>query len=118
MTIPSDEITAMRTELGKLLPDSCIILTAGSATPNGAGEVSVSWAASGTVTCRLDPIKGREEIAGGAVDPYQRMRLTLPYNAGVTEANRVRIGGVDYNVVGIIFGNSWALDLRAEVERL
>jgi head-tail adaptor len=118
MTIPDTQIITMRAELEKLLPDPCIILTAGSATPNGAGEVSETWTASGTVNCRLDPIKGRTAIAGGAVDPYQRMQLTLPYNAGVTTANRVQIGGVDYNVVGILFGNSWALDLRAEVERL
>jgi SPP1 family predicted phage head-tail adaptor len=114
-TIDAGELAALRAELAALLPDTCVI-SAGSLTPDSMGEVVTTWTASGTVACRIDPIKAGEQPAGGAVQPYSRMRVTLPYNAVVTHDHRLTIGGVNYEIVSILSGNSWALDKRLEVQ--
>lgn len=112
------ELTAMRTALEDLLPDTCVILT-GTATPNGAGEETIAWGTTTTgVKCRLDPIRGAENMAGAAIQPYQRMQLTVPYNTALTAAQQVKVGTISYNVVALMNNNSWALDLRAVVEKV
>jgi SPP1 family predicted phage head-tail adaptor len=113
--IDAAELAALRAELATLLPDTCVI-SAGSLTPDNMGEVATTWTPAGTVACRIDPIKAGEQVEGGAVQPYSRMRVTLPYNAAVTSASRLTIGGVNYAVISILSGNSWALDKRLEVQ--
>jgi head-tail adaptor len=113
------EIAQMRTDLETLLPDTCVISTVSYAS-DGAGEWVPTWTAAGTVNCRLDPVvRGFEEIvSGGAIQPFRHYMLTLPYDAPITSASRVRVGGIDYNVVGLSANNSWALDTRAKLEKV
>jgi SPP1 family predicted phage head-tail adaptor len=115
MTISAAELAAMRAELETLLPDTCVI-SHGSLTPNGSGEFTTTWTASGTVACRIDPIKAGEGLNGGAVQPYSTFRVTLPYSATVTHDDHLTIGGTVYEILSVSVGNSWSLDQRFEVQ--
>ncbi|MBU2038344.1 MAG: head-tail adaptor protein [Gammaproteobacteria bacterium] len=117
MTLTDWELTGMRSAINELLPGTCVILT-GTLTANGAGEFTTAWGTTSTIACRLDPIKGYEQQSGGAISAYQRYRLTLPWDAALTSGARVRISGVDYNVLGVTPSDNWKLDTRAEVEKI
>jgi head-tail adaptor len=110
------ELTQMRADIAELLPDSAVIYTA-ARVPDGMGEFTTTWAASGTALARIDPIRANDQISGGAVQPFTRFRLTLEYGSTITPGNRVTINAVTYNVVALQTANSWPLDIRAEVER-
>ena len=115
MTISAAELTAMRETLANLMPDTCVI-SLGSLTPDGLGEFATTWTPSGTVSCRIDPVKAGEVLNGGAIQPYKTMRVTLPYDAVVTHDHRLTIGGVNYEIISVLSNNSWALDTRVEVQ--
>ena len=117
MTLTDAELDSMRSSLEELLPGTCVIL-AGTLTPDGAGGFTSTWGTASTVACRLDPIKGYEQLSGGAVSAYQRYRLTLPHDAALTAGARVRIGTLDYNVLGVTPQDNWKLDQRADVEKI
>jgi SPP1 family predicted phage head-tail adaptor len=115
MTISAAELTAMRATLESLMPDTCVI-SLGSLSPDGLGEFITTWTPSGTVACRIDPIKAGEVLNGGAIQPYRNMRVTLPFGAVVTHDHRLTIGGVNYEIISVLTDNSWALDTRVEVQ--
>jgi head-tail adaptor len=116
-TLTATELAALRADLETLLPDTCVI-SAVSYASDGAGEWTPTWAAGGTVACRLDPIRGSEAIAGGAIEAFNGYILTLPYNAVIVPASRVTVNSTDYNVTSVTDGDSWKLDTRVQIERL
>ena len=111
------ELDGMRKAVDDLLPSTCYILTA-TLTANGAGEFTQAWGTADVQACRLDPIRGYEQQSGGAVSAFQRYMLTLPHDAALTAGSRVRVNGVDYNVLGVTPGDNWKLNTRAEVEKI
>lgn len=115
MTLLTSDLSWMRTELEKLLPESVIIYS-GSVSVNSMGDPAISWNAVGTVAGRIDPLRSTEQQTGGAVQIYNRYTLTLPYSASVNPQDRVSINSVVYNIVGLGSANSWALDKRLLVE--
>ncbi|TXH58138.1 MAG: head-tail adaptor protein [Desulfurellales bacterium] len=115
IALTTAELTSMRAAIAELLPDTCTILTV-TRTIDGQGGWSDSWAASGTTTCRLDNLTKTEVLEGGAIQHYTGWVLTVPHNVTVTEENRVRVSGNDYNVRGIDSGKSWPACLRLRVE--
>jgi hypothetical protein len=115
MTLTSAELASMRTEINKLLPDTCTIYTS-TVTPDSMGGFTTAWTAAGTVACRLDADLAGEGLLGGAVQPYERYTLTVPQGTTITGGNQVKIGSTTYNVVGINLGPSWALDMRVKVQ--
>ena len=116
--LSSYELTAMRAAIEDLLPDTCIILTATN-TPDGGGNVDITWGTTTTsVKCRIDPIRAIEQMGGAAIQPYTRFQLTVPYDTALTSSQRVKIGTISYNIIGLQASNSWALDLRAVVEKV
>lgn len=115
--LSASELAQMRTDLETLLPDTCIISNVTYAS-DGAGEWIPTWAAAGTVACRLDPIRGNEQIAGGAIESFNGYILTLPYNAVIVPTSRVTVNGTDYNVTSVTIGDSWKLDTRCQIERI
>jgi SPP1 family predicted phage head-tail adaptor len=117
MTLTNAELDRLRADIADLLPDTCVISGVSYAS-DGAGEWIPTWAAAGTVDCRVDPSNGIETLAGGAIQSFHRYTLTLPYDAPITTANRVIIGGTTYNVISVTAGDSWKLDTRAQIEKL
>jgi len=117
--ISSAELTQMRSDVEQLMPDKCNILSVVRAS-DGMGGFTETW---GTVTanarCRLDKVRGVEKVTGGALSPYSRWMLTLPYDATVTAANRIEHGGNTYAVVDPSDEDkSWRVSVRCEVEKV
>jgi SPP1 family predicted phage head-tail adaptor len=111
------ELTAIRADVERMLPDTCAIL-AGTQSPDGYGGITTTWGTVTTCACRIDPLTGREALAGGAVQPYHAYIVTLPYGTTVTEGNRVEIGGTRYTIKSVDAGKSWAASVRLVVEKL
>jgi SPP1 family predicted phage head-tail adaptor len=114
------EIASMRAEIeNTVLADTCNILTL-TYTADGQGGFTEAWGTSlSGVSCHIRPMKGFEMLSGDGIQVFHRYILTLPYDTAISEANRVEIGGVAYNVMmPPDNGKSWNLDLRLEVERV
>src|SRR5512139_1289604 len=96
------EITAMRDEVnGVALPGTCAILSL-TLTSDGQGGYTETWGTATTsVACRIDPVQSREILSGDAVQPFSRFVVTLPYDATVTQENRIQIDTTQYNILGI-----------------
>lgn len=101
--LPDHELDAIRTEIERLtLPDTAVISRAsyGTAETHGYGG-SVAWAAVGTASARLDPVKRdntrNEDLAAREASSDYRL-LTVPYNADIAQGDRVTIGGREYEI--------------------
>ena len=111
------ELTAIRESVATLLPDTCNILSVTN-TPDGQGGVIQSWGtASASVACRLDPARGKEELIGGALQPFYGYVLTVPYDTTLTAAHRIECNSETFAVVSVDPGKSWAASRRAMLER-
>lgn len=65
----------------------------------GGGTASFTW--GGTVACRIDPLVGREGIAGERISDRATHLLSLPAGTSITTASRFRIAGQQYEVVAV-----------------
>lgn len=118
MNLSEFELDSMREDIESLLPDIGNILSVTTAT-DGAGGITETW---GTLTvgvaCRLDAISGKEQLAGGAIEPFHRYVLTLPYSVVITSAHRFEHNSIEYSVISVDSDKSWATCTRAIVERV
>jgi len=115
--IDSTMLSAMRSAIGELLPDTCSIITV-TRTPDGMGGQTETFGTA-SASCRLDVISGMETVIGGALQPYVRTMLSLPYDTTITEANRVVHGGVTYAVTAPPNSDqSWIAVKRVTLERI
>jgi hypothetical protein len=118
LALTSTELSIMRAAISDMLPDTCSIISGANSSD---GQGGVSWAASGTVTaaCRLDLVMGNEQNAAGAVQPFTRWVMTLPYDTAIVNTNKITHGGYTYNVVGgINTDSSWIACKRVLLERV
>jgi SPP1 family predicted phage head-tail adaptor len=106
----------MRDSVELLLPDTCYILT-NAGTVDGSGGVTESWGTAETANCRLDTINGNYRNMAGAVQTYNKLILSLPYDTTITEANRVYYNSTTYQVTSVNDG-SWLATKRAEVQKV
>jgi len=113
------ELTAMRDVIeDELLPDTCDILSV-TKTPDGQGGVTETWGtAYAGVAFRLDMKQGREMVSGGALQPFTEYVGSLPYDATVTNANRILHSGTTYAVTSVNNGQSWIAVTRVMLEKL
>ncbi|KKW11255.1 MAG: hypothetical protein UY48_C0022G0003 [Candidatus Gottesmanbacteria bacterium GW2011_GWB1_49_7] len=115
------EIASMRASLQDIaMPDLCNILNV-TLTSDGQGGMTQTWGTANTdIPCRLDAVqmRGREQVAGAAIQAFHGYALHVPYNITITSANRVEHGGYTYEVKSVDFGKSWQLDKICEVERI
>ena len=115
--LSSNDLSFMRDCIENLLPDTCYILTA-SGTADGSGGVTESWGtATSTTKCRLDTVNGKFTDMAGAVQTYNKLMLSLPYDAVITEANRVYYNSTIYQVTSVNDG-SYLVTKRAEVQKV
>lgn len=119
--LTSAELSSMRTELDKTLPDTCVIQTYSTAA-DGEGGWTKTYAAvsGGTVSCRLDPLTTSEKdmVFADADTLRVHYRLTVPYDAPLEENARIVSGGNNYEVIQMDKDNSWRLDRRAIIAEL
>lgn len=113
------EIEWMRDTVQQVaLPGTCAILSL-TQTSDGQGGYTDTWTA-GTlgIACRIDPSTSREQLSGAAIQPFSRFTVTLPYDTGVSQINRLQIDSTQYNILGIDAVRSWDMCIRLEVEKV
>lgn len=117
--LPFRELDAIRKDVLTLLPETGQILVSTGAS-DGQGGYTETWGtATANVPYRLDPLKGREQVAGAAVQPYHSFVLTLLHGTEITTANRFEAeGGQVYSVTSVDDGKSWQASVRAYVEKV
>lgn len=115
--LSSLDLAYLRETVELLLPDTCYILTA-AGTADGSGGISDAWGTASTTTaCRLDTVTGNFKDLDGAVQTYNKLMLSMPYDTTISEANRVYYNSTTYQVTSINDG-SWLATKRAEVQKV
>lgn len=106
--ISSTDLTWMRAEQAKILPDTCTIQQKGEVA-NGVGGHTVTYTtrASG-VACRLDETfrQTREMKVGDKQVSVSQFRFFLPANQTVVATDRILVGSRTFEVIGTPHG-SW-----------
>jgi head-tail adaptor len=75
---------------------------AGTIVDDAGGGGTTTWAYSGTIPCRVDPLAGTESLVAGRLSDRSTHLLTVPQNTVVTVANRFQIvGGSTYEITAI-----------------
>ncbi len=116
MGLTATELSQMRDTIELLLPDVANICTITNV-PDGEGGSTQTRGTSGTaIPCRLDVVQGREQVTGGAIQPYISYMLSLPYDTTVAEENIIEHGGIDYHVKSVNQNQSWVAVRRVELE--
>lgn len=120
--LSSDELSAIRADVVRMLPDSCTILSPSDGV-DSQGFPTTTWGtATANVACRLDPFSsmkpGEEVIISTALQARQKYLMTLPYNTAVTNRNRIAHNAYTYAVVSVDVDKTWPVSLRLVVERL
>jgi hypothetical protein len=66
---------------------------AGTVTSDTGGGGTTTWAYSGTIACRVDPLSARGGVTGGQIDERSTHRVTVPPGVSVSPANRFAVTG-------------------------
>jgi head-tail adaptor len=111
------EIASMRSTLDESLPGTAVIQRK-SLTADGQGGNSETWAAAGTVACRIAPVTSHGQDEGeGAGRTLQTADFTATFLAGtdVIAADRIISGGITYEVAKVNGPRSYELSRRVDV---
>jgi hypothetical protein len=118
MGLTDAELTIMRDTIALLMPDTCIIYSVTN-TPDGEGGVTEARSTEyAEIPCRLDVVQGREQVAGGAMQPYTSYMLSVAYDTDLLPSYIVEHDDVEYAVKSINRSQSWKAVVRVELERL
>lgn len=117
VTLSSSDLDWMRSTLEELMPDSCVLQTATLASDGQGGQVE-TWAAAGTVICRLDNGSGQRANVAQSVQPFSAWVLTVPQGTGLATDQRVVHNGVTFSVMAVSVEGSWLACERASLEQL
>ena len=112
------ELAQMRADIEDLMPDTCDILSV-AYTSDGEGGMTEAWGtALADVACRVDYRSGSEKMTGGAIQPYNKAVISLPYTTALTTKHRVKVDDFVWAVLSVNEGQSWDVVRRAELERV
>jgi SPP1 family predicted phage head-tail adaptor len=109
------DISAMRTVAEQALPGTAVIQTQ-AFTDDGGGGGTLAWTSSGTVDCRLAPMRGGEREIADRIAEDSDFIVTLPTTAAVTPQSRLLIAGGTFSVAAIR-DRSWEVTQRVEVTK-
>lgn len=91
MTLSTLELSNLRHEAGHFWPETGVIWRATEAS-DGQGGMLQTWAAVGTVSCRISPAgAGREQIAAEKLTAVAPWMITLTQGTTVYESDRIVI---------------------------
>lgn len=111
------ELAGLRADLETLLPDTCVIQSL-TQIADGQGGFTDSWAAAGTVLCRLDNVSGRKSDFARSMQSFSQWVLTVPQDTTITTANRVVHNEQTYSVAAVSDTGSLLACKRAALERV
>lgn len=90
----------MQDSMEELLPDTCSILSYTNVSDGHGGQTATEGTVS-TPKCRVDFQNGIIQLAGGALQPYSRMLLTLPHDTTISPTNKVLWNGARYSISSV-----------------
>lgn len=99
--ISSRQMAHVRKVNESFMPDSATVLTP-TVTKDGLGGDIATYAATSSYPCRFRPASDadRRKIRGGQEMTDPIFVATLPYDAVIGDGNRLRIGSIDYDIIG------------------
>lgn len=114
--LTTGQITAMRHIANLALPDTCTVSRKTTVSDGGGGQTA-TWADLATgVACRIAPVGGGETgEQGNRIEQATTHVITLPASQDITEADRVTITGVVYDVTLVRERGAWEISRRVEV---
>lgn len=112
------ELMQMQADINDLLPDTCDILTVAYTSDSEGGFTETWGTATAGVKCRIDYRSGTERMTGGAIQPYNKAVISLPYNTTISATNRIKSGAYTWSILSLNDGQSWQAVKRAELERV
>lgn len=115
MLSPAD-LASMRATAEQALPGTAVIHS-GTLTSDGGGGYSESFAAAGTVSCRVAPISGAEREEGGRISADSEYVITLPAETAVETDDQIQVAGITYNVTAVR-DRSWEVTRRVEARKV
>lgn len=115
--LDASTLAIMRESIEDLLPDTAQIITI-TRTPDGQGGWTDTRGTASALAFRLDVISGREQVTGGAVQPYTSLKGSFPYDTAITTENEVLHEGITYAVKSVNIEQSWIAVRRVDLERI
>ena len=112
------ELAQMQADIYDLLPDTCDILSVAYTSDSEGGFAEAWGTATAGVHCRIDYRSGTERMTGGAIQPYNKAVISLPYNTTISATNRIKSGAYTWSILSLNDGQSWQAVKRAELERV
>ncbi len=103
----------------EMMPGTAIIKRDSGGT-NSFSEYVESYAANGTVSCRLDPLQkfDSQQVVGERDASRNWYRLTLPNDVDVQSDDLITVGGVDYSVIQLHEGHSENVSVRLIIAKV
>ena len=109
----------MRAIAEEALPGTAVIQS-GTLASDGGGGYTETFAAAGTVSCRVAPVTSRggaEGEVGGRIEQDAEYIITLPAATSVETDDRIVVGAITYNVVAVR-DRSWEVTRRVEAKKI
>lgn len=110
-------LAAMRSAIGELLPDTGQVITITNVS-DGQGGQEVSRGTATAINCRVDYLDGLEKATGGALQPYSKIMLSIPYDTTISTVNQFLHNGTTYTVKNVNDDQSWIAVKRCKLEKL
>ncbi|MFN3652355.1 MAG: head-tail adaptor protein [Armatimonadota bacterium] len=118
--VSADELTALRATVAQSFTDTAVLLRR-TAAADGQGGATGAWAEIATISGRLTPRHlrpPRERSEAGGLLAVTHWRWLCAHDADVTPEDRLRIGGLEYEVTETSAPRSEAVELRVELQRV
>ncbi len=113
--LSANELADIRSATELLLPQS-VIISALTEVSEGQGGFTQSWAASGTVDCRLVAKQGGERMLAGQIAATGSYMLTVPHDSTIAVDNRATVDGIAYRVLFIDAVKTWRAAIRCDCD--
>ena len=118
--LESNELSWARSYiLENMLPGTAIIKR-NTPSVNSYYEAVETFAADGTVACRLDPFNKQDskQMAGERDAGRNWYRLTVPYDVDVQADDVIAVGGEDYSIIQLHEGHSDSFVVRLIIAKV
>lgn len=108
----TSEITAQRDAAEMTFPGTCVISRMAEV-PDGQGGLVQSWAAVGTVNCRI--VSNTSMATVVASQNMGDYTLTVPHDTVIYFEDKVTLDGFDYRVTFVDDARAWKTAIRVQI---
>jgi len=115
--LSESDLTNMRTVLNDSLPGTAT-LTSGTIVSDSGGGGTTTFAASGTVDCRVAPVGGSDREVADRLSSEADWIITLPAQTSIQTDDRIVTNGGTFAVVAVHSPRSYEISTRVEARQL